>query len=87
MRFPIDRSVPDPRTPFRVHLPLHQPEVYRKSTDRWCERGELRVVSGISKFGADYHQQYLAKNPEGYCPNHSCGIPYRSAVSYSGAKA
>ena len=34
-----------------------------------------------------YHQQYLAKNPDGYCPNHSCGIPYRSAVSFSGAKA
>ena len=38
-------------------------------------------------YAEDYHQQYLAKNPDGYCPNHSCGIPYRSAVSYSGAKA
>jgi len=36
---------------------------------------------------ADYHQQYLAKNPDGYCPNHSCGIPYKSAVLYSGEKA
>src|SRR5580658_873728 len=35
-------------------------------------------------YAEDYHQQYLAKNPDGYCPNHSCGIPYRSAVSYSG---
>jgi peptide-methionine (S)-S-oxide reductase len=38
-------------------------------------------------YAEDYHQQYLAKNPDGYCPNHSCGIPYRSAVLYSGAKA
>jgi len=38
-------------------------------------------------YAEDYHQQYLAKNPDGYCPNHACGIPYRSAVSYSGAKA
>ena len=38
-------------------------------------------------YAEDYHQQYLAKNPDGYCPNHSCGIPYRSAMSYSGAKA
>jgi len=38
-------------------------------------------------YAEDYHQQYLAKNPDGYCPNHSCGIPYRSAVSYSGEKA
>jgi peptide-methionine (S)-S-oxide reductase len=38
-------------------------------------------------YAEEYHQQYLAKNPDGYCPNHSCGIPYRSAVSYSGEKA
>ncbi|HTV79912.1 MAG TPA: peptide-methionine (S)-S-oxide reductase MsrA [Steroidobacteraceae bacterium] len=38
-------------------------------------------------YAEDYHQQYLAKNPDGYCPNHSCGIPYRSAVLYGGEKA
>jgi len=38
-------------------------------------------------YAEDYHQQYLAKNPDGYCPNHSCGIPYKSAVPYSGEKA
>lgn len=29
-------------------------------------------------FAEDYHQQYLAKNPHGYCPNHTCkatGLP------------
>jgi peptide-methionine (S)-S-oxide reductase len=25
-------------------------------------------------FAEDYHQQYLAKNPNGYCPNHSTGV-------------
>jgi peptide-methionine (S)-S-oxide reductase len=38
-------------------------------------------------YAESYHQQYLAKNPDGYCPNHSCGIPYKSAVLYSGEKA
>jgi peptide-methionine (S)-S-oxide reductase len=38
-------------------------------------------------YAEDYHQQYLAKNPDGYCPNHSCGITYKSAASYSGEKA
>jgi peptide-methionine (S)-S-oxide reductase len=38
-------------------------------------------------YAEDYHQQYLAKNPDGYCPNHSCGIPYKSAVLYAGEKA
>jgi peptide-methionine (S)-S-oxide reductase len=38
-------------------------------------------------YAEDYHQQYLAKNPGGYCPNHSCGIPYKSPVSAVGEKA
>jgi len=25
-------------------------------------------------FAEDYHQQYLAKNPRGYCPDHSTGV-------------
>ena len=25
-------------------------------------------------FAEDYHQQYLAKNPAGYCPDHSTGV-------------
>ena len=32
-------------------------------------------------YAEDYHQQYLAKNPGGYCPDHSCGVPYRSPVA------
>ena len=38
-------------------------------------------------YAEDYHQQYLAKNPGGYCPNHSCGIPYKSPVLAVGEKA
>jgi peptide-methionine (S)-S-oxide reductase len=38
-------------------------------------------------YAEDYHQQYLAKNPDGYCPNHSCGIPYRSPVLAVSEKA
>jgi len=29
-------------------------------------------------YAEDYHQQYLAKNPGGYCPNHSCGVSFQS---------
>jgi peptide-methionine (S)-S-oxide reductase len=25
-------------------------------------------------YAEDYHQQYLDKNPRGYCPNHSTGV-------------
>jgi hypothetical protein len=24
----------------------------------------------------DYHQQYMSKNPNGYCPNHSTGVRF-----------
>jgi peptide-methionine (S)-S-oxide reductase len=27
-------------------------------------------------YAEDYHQQYLAKNPRGYCPDHSCGVSF-----------
>ena len=32
-------------------------------------------------YAEEYHQQYLAKNPNGYCGIGGCGIPYKSAVS------
>jgi peptide-methionine (S)-S-oxide reductase len=30
--------------------------------------------AGPFYYAEDYHQQYLAKNPRGYCPNHSTGV-------------
>ncbi len=30
-------------------------------------------------YAEDYHQQYLAKNPDGYCGIGGCGIAYKSA--------
>src|SRR5215831_2425696 len=30
-------------------------------------------------YAEDYHQQYLAKNPDGYCPDHSCGVRFNVA--------
>jgi peptide methionine sulfoxide reductase MsrA len=31
---------------------------------------------GRSILSADYHQQYLAKNPGGYCGIGGCGVAY-----------
>ena len=31
---------------------------------------------GAFYYAADYHQQYLHKNPMGYCPDHSCGVKF-----------
>jgi peptide-methionine (S)-S-oxide reductase len=30
-------------------------------------------------YAEDYHQQYLAKNPDGYCGIGGCGVPYKPA--------
>lgn len=30
-------------------------------------------------YAEDYHQQYLAKNPSGYCGIGGCGVPFKSA--------
>jgi peptide-methionine (S)-S-oxide reductase len=38
-------------------------------------------------YAEDYHQQYLAKNPGGYCPDHSCGVSFDSAGLQVGEKA
>ncbi|MGH8139342.1 MAG: peptide-methionine (S)-S-oxide reductase MsrA [Steroidobacteraceae bacterium] len=38
-------------------------------------------------YAEDYHQQYLAKNPHGYCGIGGCGVPYKSAELYAGEKA
>jgi peptide-methionine (S)-S-oxide reductase len=38
-------------------------------------------------YAEDYHQQYLAKNPDGYCPDHSCGVSFKSAELHMGEKA
>jgi peptide-methionine (S)-S-oxide reductase len=39
-------------------------------------------------FAEDYHQQYLAKNPAGYCPDHSTGVacPIGLGVPAAGAE-
>ena len=34
------------------------------------------AAAGEFYYAEDYHQQYLAKNPFGYCPDHSCGVTY-----------
>ena len=44
-------------------------------------RGLARITTEIATappfyYAEDYHQQYLAKNPTGYCGIGGCGVPY-----------
>jgi peptide methionine sulfoxide reductase MsrA len=42
-------------------------------------RQQTRRFRGFSKYWAYYHQQYLAKNPNGYCGIGGCGVPFKTA--------
>ncbi len=37
-------------------------------------------------YAEDYHQQYLAKNPDGYCGIGGCGVPFKLAELAVGEK-
>jgi peptide-methionine (S)-S-oxide reductase len=39
--------------------------------------------SGPFYYAEDYHQQYLAKNPYGYCPDHSTGVACPTGLGLS----
>ena len=38
-----------------------------------------RVAAPRFHYAKDYHQQYLAKNPNGYCGIGECGVPFKLA--------
>jgi toxin HigB-1 len=57
-----------------------------QSSSSWRGRFAAEFRGG-GCFSADYHQQYLAKNPGGYCPDHSCGVWFDSAGFQQGEKA
>jgi peptide-methionine (S)-S-oxide reductase len=45
--------------------------------------GEITTEIGPAPtfyYAEDYHQQYLAKNPRGYCPNHRTGVTFPDVV-------
>jgi peptide-methionine (S)-S-oxide reductase len=55
--------------------------VYQKAMS---ERGYGEITTAIEPlreyyFAEDYHQQYLHKNPGGYCPLHATGVKYADA--------
>jgi len=60
----------------------HSREVYQK---RLGAAGKGKITTEILPapeyfYAEDYHQQYLAKNPGGYCGIGGCGVSYESRV-------
>jgi peptide-methionine (S)-S-oxide reductase len=57
-----------------------------------AEAGKLAITTEIGPapvfyYAEDYHQQYLAKNPNGYCGIGGCGVPFELAELQMGEKA
>jgi peptide-methionine (S)-S-oxide reductase len=66
-------------------------ESKRRYQARLSEAGKGEVTTEIADapvfyYAEDYHQQYLAKNPDGYCGIGGCGVPYKTAELYEGAR-
>ena len=72
------RSAIFPRTPEQRTIALASRDAYqaRLTASRF---GDITTeISGPPApefyFAEDYHQQYLSKNPNGYCPDHGTGV-------------
>jgi len=57
-----------------------------KAAGRGTITTEVRDASPFY-YAEDYHQQYLAKNPDGYCGIGGCGVPFKVAELQVGEKA
>lgn len=53
-------------------------EVYQKLLSKNGYSSIVTEIKPLDKFyvAEDYHQDYLLKNPFGYCPNHSTGVKF-----------
>lgn len=75
------RSVIFTTSPEQQELAEASRAAYQK---RMSAHGYGEITTQIAPLGdywyaEDYHQQYLVKNPFGYCPNHSTGVSYANA--------
>jgi len=89
----------DTGTNYRSAIYTHSPEQARaaaKSRDDYQRMLQAASYGPITTeireappyyYAEDYHQQYLAKNPDGYCGIGGCGVPFKSAEVRAGEKA
>jgi peptide methionine sulfoxide reductase MsrA len=65
----------------------------RLTVDFWCDsvkrHNRHKGVDFMANpaASADYQQQYLAKNPNGYCGIGGCGVPFKLAELQVAEKA
>ena len=67
-------------------------EASRTVSSRRCAPRARAITTEIGDappfyYAEDYHQQYLAKNPDGYCGIGGCGVPFKIKELQVGEKA
>jgi peptide-methionine (S)-S-oxide reductase len=89
----------DVGTQYRSAIFVHSPEqraAAEASRDAYADElakagyGEITteiVDAPEFYFAEDYHQQYLAKNPNGYCPDHGTGVACPTGLGITAGRA
>ena len=82
----LSRQAHDERSAAQVHIWIvkilrRDRDLYRKSIGRVLATPKRLRIRAANCFSADYHQQYLAKNPNGYCGIGGCGVSYAPSAS------
>jgi len=58
------------------------------SKSKWLsESCNSNIDAPAFRLAEEFHQQYLAKNPNGYCGIGGCGVPFKVAELQVGEKA
>ncbi len=67
----------------------HSRKVYQASLTAAGHSSITTEIAALETFyyAEEYHQQYLAKNPNGYCGIGGCGVPFKLAELQVGEKA
>ena len=68
-------------TPVQKAIALQTKEEYQKLLSKAGFGKIVTQIEPLTKFyeAEDYHQDYLKKHPNGYCPNHATGVTFKEA--------
>jgi len=69
-------------TPEQKTIAMHTRDVYQALLREAGHKTITTQIAPLKRFypAEDYHQNYLEKHPNGYCPNHATGVKFKSEM-------
>jgi peptide-methionine (S)-S-oxide reductase len=67
-------TTPEQEAAYRSTRAAYQQQLTRKGYGDITTEGRPATEAGPFYYAEDYHQQYLFKVPNGYCPDHGTGV-------------